>query len=202
MGKAKYRPRVSEGLTKLPGSGPAQRLKRVMLLGRLPHAVAMPALRQLLQDPNPWVRRRAEHYHRLTQPPAKATDAVPGGSDVIREGGGQLPLLLKKLPPPTMVIDTGRCTVLYNEQAVALTAAEFRLLLTLARHQGRYVTKATLYSAAIDDHGAGENNTALKNLIKKLRRKLGDNGQTPALISCLRNYGYRLNSTITIKIVE
>lgn len=204
MGKAQYqRPKGNIGI-RAPGAGPAQRLRTVLLLSQLPAPMAGPALKMLLKDPNPWVRRRAEQYHRLSQPPKNSGGVkyrIAGGGDVLKEEvAGGLATLLQQLPPPTLVIDTGQCSVLLNQQPVTLTAAEFRLLLMLAHHQGSYVTKETLYSAAVNDHGAGENNTALKNLIKKLRYKLGDNGQNPTLIQCLRNYGYRLNSTITVKI--
>lgn len=205
MGKAQYRRlKGGIGLTKVPGASPAQRLRTVLLLSQLPAPMAGPALKMLLKDPNPWVRRRAEQYLRLSQPPEKSDEVryrINGGGDVVKEeAAGGLATLLQQLPPPTLVIDTGQCSVLLNQQPVTLTVAEFRLLLTLAHHQGSYVTKETLYSEAVNDHGAGENNTALKNLIKKLRHKLGDNGQNPTVIKCLRNYGYRLNGTMTVKI--
>jgi len=202
VGKAQYQ--RFEGGMGLSGASPAQRLRTVLLLSQLPAPMAGPVLKMLLKDPNPWVRRRAEQYRCLIQPPAKSDGVkyrINGGSDVIREGTvGGLVTLLQQLPPPALVVDAGQCSVLLNQQPVLLTAAEFRLLLTLARHQGSYVTKETLYGEAVNDHGAGENNSALKNLIKKLRHKLGDNGQNPTLIKCLRNYGYCLNGTVTVKI--
>nr|WP_238480781.1 helix-turn-helix domain-containing protein [Desulforadius tongensis] len=87
-----------------------------------------------------------------------------------------------------------------NDKPVRLTAAEFRLLLTLAENQGCYVSKDRLYALAVDDGAAVGNDTALKTHIKRIRQKLGDDGRNQKYIQCFKRYGYRLREDIDVKI--
>jgi len=84
-------------------------------------------------------------------------------------------------------IDTAKMTVSVHDQAVRLSALEFRLLDYLAHQSGRVVS-----SGAIAEHlyGTGDNNdaNAIEALMTRLRRKIGN-----SIIQNRRGVGYFLS---------
>jgi DNA-binding response OmpR family regulator len=70
-----------------------------------------------------------------------------------------------------------------------LTSAEFELLQILVRQQGAPVQRDGL-SLAVLRRPYHPEDRALDNLILRLRRKLGDDGETPRLIKSVRGVGY------------
>ncbi len=103
---------------------------------------------------------------------------------------GRLPIRIGAL-----TIDEDAHTVLRAGEAVALTAREFALLLTLARHPGRVFTRAQLLDqvwgdAYYDDHVVDVH-------IGNLRKKLEDDAAHPRYIETVRGVGYRVGQTVS-----
>lgn len=94
------------------------------------------------------------------------------------------------LKTPELVIDLAARRVWLNTQEVWLTPREFAVLLFLVRHTGRIVSDAELLKAVWGtDDVIGD--TALRSVIKRLRRKIGDQaGQTGHIIT-VWGRGYR-----------
>jgi two-component system copper resistance phosphate regulon response regulator CusR len=89
-----------------------------------------------------------------------------------------------------LVIDTARHVVRRGERDITLTAKEFALLLHLARHAGRVVSRADLMAHVWDD-----SRTTYSNIIdvyaSRLRRKI-DEGEAEPLFTTLRGTGFML----------
>jgi DNA-binding winged helix-turn-helix (wHTH) protein len=87
-------------------------------------------------------------------------------------------------------IDRGDERLLGPQGAVRLGNKAYRVLLELARQEGRLVTKDALFSSVWD--GTIVTESALTSVIKELRRALGDNSRSPRYIESLYGRGYRL----------
>ena len=72
-----------------------------------------------------------------------------------------------------------------------LTALEYRLLLALVANQGRVLTRAQILSQIWDVDEDYVNDNTLTVYIKRLREKLEDDPQNPALIKTVRGLGYK-----------
>lgn len=75
---------------------------------------------------------------------------------------------------------------------VALTALEYRLLLTFANHIGQILSRNQLLEQIWDIAGDFVNDNTLTVYIKRLRAKLEDDPQNPALIKTVRGLGYKV----------
>ena len=73
--------------------------------------------------------------------------------------------------------------------AIALTSAEYRIMVMLMEHPGRVFTKQQIYEAGWDEEYIAAENSVMVCL-SKLRSKLGDDPQ--AYIKTIRGLGYRL----------
>lgn len=90
--------------------------------------------------------------------------------------------------------------VLYLKQAkvkkagieIPLSALEYRLLLTLAVNKGRILSRNQLLEGIWDIAGNFVNDNTLTVYIKRLREKIGDDPQNPAIIRTIRGLGYRM----------
>ena len=82
-----------------------------------------------------------------------------------------------------------RVTVAGSE--VTLTATEFDLLRTLALNAGRVVTHDVLVRKIWGGRETGDTNL-VRNFVKKLRSKLGEDAARPAWIFNVRGVGYRM----------
>ena len=79
-----------------------------------------------------------------------------------------------------------------GKQRVALTAIEFALLATLARHPGRIWSRDQLMDEIYQDHRVVSDRT-IDSHIRKLRRKLSDgDDQSHDWIGSVYGVGYRL----------
>ncbi len=90
-----------------------------------------------------------------------------------------------------LVIDEDTHTAVLAGEPIALTAREFALLLTLARHPGRVFTRAQLLDEVwgddyYDDHVVDVH-------VGNLRKKLEDDPAHPRYIETVRGVGYRLS---------
>ena len=106
----------------------------------------------------------------------RRADATIGGGDVIRAGD--------------ITIDMPKMAVTVGTRDVDLTASEFELLATLARHPGRIYTRAQLldnmhgvsfesYERSIDAH------------IKNIRRKVEPDPRKPRYVLTVYGVGYK-----------
>jgi len=72
-----------------------------------------------------------------------------------------------------------------------LTTTEFDLLRVLSLNAGRAVTFDALLRQVWSAHEAG-NVDLVRNMVKKLRAKLGEDARNPTCIFNLRGVGYRM----------
>ncbi len=74
---------------------------------------------------------------------------------------------------------------------VELTATEYALLRLLSQNSGRVVDYETLLGQVWSGRKEGQVNL-VRNFVRKLRAKLGDDAQSPAWIFSVRGIGYRM----------
>lgn len=89
-------------------------------------------------------------------------------------------------------INTLEGKVYKNGDEVLLTALEYRLLLIFANHVGQVLSRNQLLERIWDVAGEFVNDNTLSVYIKRLREKLEDNPQEPALIKTVRGLGYKV----------
>jgi DNA-binding response OmpR family regulator len=77
-------------------------------------------------------------------------------------------------------------------QEILLTAMEYKLLLTLATHQGQVLTRSQILESIWDVAGEFVNDNTLTVYIKRLREKLEDDPQAPKYIHTVRGLGYKV----------
>src|SRR5689334_10696064 len=82
--------------------------------------------------------------------------------------------------------------VFKSGREVLLTALEYRLLLTLLSHPGQVLSRSQILGSIWDVDEAYVNDNTLTVYIKRLREKLEDDPQNPALIRTVRGLGYRI----------
>lgn len=85
--------------------------------------------------------------------------------------------------------ETGK--VYAGDQAVQLTAMEYRLLMIFISHRGQILTREQILSDIWDDVGEFVNDNTLSVYVKRLRKKLGASQEKP-LITTVRGIGYRM----------
>ena len=95
--------------------------------------------------------------------------------------------------PGNVVVDLERGAVRKNGEEVPLSALEYKLLSTLLTHRGRLMTRGKLLEEIWDIDGDFVNDNTLTVYIKRLREKLEDNPQEPAIIRTVRGMGYRVD---------
>ncbi len=90
-----------------------------------------------------------------------------------------------------LAIDRATRRVTVAGKPVRLTAIEYRILHTLSLDAGGATTYETLQRRVWGDRG-GANPQTMRNAIRKLRRKLGDDARNPKYILSERGLGYRM----------
>lgn len=91
-------------------------------------------------------------------------------------------------------VNITRGKVKKNGEELFLTALEYRLLLTLINNEGHILTRNQLLENIWDVSGEFVNDNTLTVYIKRLREKIGDEPQNPAIIVTERGLGYRILS--------
>ena len=81
--------------------------------------------------------------------------------------------------------------VAVDGREVSLTATEYELLRVLSLNAGRVVTYETLERRVWSDRAAGDANL-VRNFVKKLRAKIGEDAVNPTWIFNVRGVGYRM----------
>jgi DNA-binding winged helix-turn-helix (wHTH) protein len=93
------------------------------------------------------------------------------------------------------VIDRADERVLGPDGPIKLGNKAYRVLLSLAEHDGKLLTKDALFSSVWD--GTIVSESALTSAIKELRRALGDESRTPRYIESVYGRGYRLLTPVS-----
>ncbi len=91
-----------------------------------------------------------------------------------------------------ITVDQNRHTVFCHYEEIALSAAEYQLLLVLMQNKGRTVTRARLLEQVWDVNGSFVNDNTLTVTMKRLRAKLSQ----PACLKTVRSVGYRMEDTV------
>jgi DNA-binding response OmpR family regulator len=94
-----------------------------------------------------------------------------------------------------LVIDRSRHEVRIDGRLVALTAVEFRLLVTLLEADGRVLTRDQLLDAVYGHDEAEVLDRTVDVHIRRLREKLGDDAERPRYVATVRGVGYRAAPT-------
>jgi DNA-binding response OmpR family regulator len=89
-----------------------------------------------------------------------------------------------------LVIDIGRHEVKLEDQPVALTPHEFKLLITLARHPGRVYSRFELINQVQGYDYEGYERT-IDAHVKNLRQKLEEDSRHPRYIQTVFGVGYK-----------
>jgi DNA-binding response OmpR family regulator len=103
----------------------------------------------------------------------------------------------KELAPPVVQvadlrIDTGARTVTRGGKTIELTPKEFDVLVYLARHQGRVMSR-TLITEYVWDYHFDPGTNIVDVVINRLRKKI-DHGHGAKLIQTTRGVGYMLKA--------
>ncbi|MFM2045755.1 MAG: TorCAD operon transcriptional regulatory protein TorR [Pseudomonadota bacterium] len=81
-------------------------------------------------------------------------------------------------------------------QEIRVTRGEFELLALLVRSGGRVVTRDQLIDA-VSGTDRNPSDRTVDVLVSRLRRKMGDDGNSPRMIMTEKGLGYRLGADIT-----
>ena len=88
-------------------------------------------------------------------------------------------------------VNPAEARVYKNNHPVSLTALEYKLMLTLARHKGQVLTRNQILQEIWDLAGDFVNDNTLTVYIKRLREKTEDDPREPKIIQTVRGLGYR-----------
>lgn len=91
-----------------------------------------------------------------------------------------------------IMIDQNRHTVSCHSEEIALSTAEYQLLLYLMQNKGKTVTREKILEQVWDANGNYVNNNTLTVTMKRLRDKLDQ----PECLKTVRSVGYRMEDTI------
>ena len=92
-----------------------------------------------------------------------------------------------------LVIDISGHKILVADKEVDLTASEFKLLTTLARHPGRVYNRMELVEKVLGYDFEGYERT-IDSHVKNLRAKLGDDPKHPKWLYTVHGVGYRFEA--------
>ncbi len=92
-----------------------------------------------------------------------------------------------------LLIDYAQRRVTVAGREVALTVLEYRLLVELSVHAGRALSHERLLGQVWGPN-KGRDSAPVRNLVQRLRRKLGDDPANPSYILSEPSFGYRMAS--------
>ena len=118
--------------------------------------------------------------------PFSAAELAARVRAALRRRAGAEPFVLGALS-----IDYGQRRVSVAGRAVELTRTEYELLRVLSLNAGRVLTYDSLLRQVWENGGKG-NTQPVRDFMKKLRRKLGDDAAKPTWIFNERRVGYRM----------
>ncbi len=92
----------------------------------------------------------------------------------------------------SLVIDQERGIVTRAGEEIPLSALEYRLLLLFVNNRGTVLTRNRILEEVWDASGLFVNDNTLSVYIGRLRDKIEEDPQNPALIQTVRGLGYRM----------
>ena len=92
-----------------------------------------------------------------------------------------------------VTVDTVKGTVSKNGKDLYLSALEYRLFLVFLNNRGAILSRSQLLEAIWDIAGEFVNDNTLTVYIKRLREKIEDDPQNPAMIKTVRGLGYKVD---------
>lgn len=95
--------------------------------------------------------------------------------------------------PGRVAVDLEKGAVWKNGEEVPLSALEYKLLSALLARRGKLMTRGKLLEEIWDIDGDFVNDNTLTVYIKRLREKIEDDPQAPAIIKTVRGMGYRVD---------
>ncbi len=105
-----------------------------------------------------------------------------------RSGGRDAAVRIRNL-----TVDTEKGTVEKDGKEISLSALEYRLLLVFLNNRGRLLSRNRLLEEIWDAAGDFVNDNTLTVYIKRIREKIEDDPQNPAIIKTVRGLGYRVD---------
>jgi len=97
----------------------------------------------------------------------------------------------ERLAAGLLEIDVAGHKVFKSGEPLSVSATEFKLLVTLARHAGQVMTREMLLEL-VWDYGYLGDSRVVDMAIKRLREKVEDDPSEPSLIQTVRGVGYRI----------
>lgn len=88
-------------------------------------------------------------------------------------------------------VNQSRMAVFCGDEEIALSQAEYQLLLILLQNKGRTVKREKLLQAVWDSNGNYVNDNTLTVTMRRLREKL----HQPLCLKTIRSFGYRMEDT-------
>lgn len=88
-------------------------------------------------------------------------------------------------------VNQSRMAVFCNDEEIAVSQMEYRLLLVLLRNKGRTVKREKILNEIWDSNGNYVNDNTLTVTMKRLREKL----HQPSCLKTIRSFGYRMEDT-------
>ena len=92
-----------------------------------------------------------------------------------------------------VTVDTDKGVVSKNGAEIALSALEYKILLTFIANRGRMLSRAYLLDEVWDMAGDFVNDNSLTVYIKRLREKIENDPGNPEIIKTIRGMGYRVD---------
>ena len=93
----------------------------------------------------------------------------------------------------TLKIDTQRAIVWKNDQEVALSALEYKLLLIFLNNRGQIISRDVLLEEIFNLSGEFVEDNTLTVYVKRLREKIEDDAKNPIILKTIRGLGYRMD---------
>jgi len=90
-------------------------------------------------------------------------------------------------------IDTQRAVVWKNDQEVALSALEYKLLLIFLNNRGQIISRDVLLEEIFNLSGEFVEDNTLTVYVKRLREKIEDDAKDPVFLKTIRGLGYRMD---------
>ncbi len=102
----------------------------------------------------------------------------------------------EKQPDAVLLVDAAQQRVFLGDEEVDLSPFEYRLLVCLARRQGKVVGKETVAREVWPEeaYAKGFGDTRIDALIARVRKRIGDDARHPRFIETRRGIGYILHN--------
>jgi DNA-binding response OmpR family regulator len=123
--------------------------------------------------------------------PFSSAEVIARIRAVLRRSGNGSPAPAAAQTIGELTVDPGARQASLAGEELDLTRREFDLLVRLARDAGNVVTREELLSSVWDENWYGSTKT-LDVHVGTLRRKLGDEAESPTYIHTVRGVGFRM----------